>query len=168
MQYLLSLLPFLATAAFASPVIKQADNQLIQSTLSGRCLSPPSGAAGVAVGAIGIETNVVTVDCNDAAAWNISPGSGSVILSGTDYTLDAGENPGSTGGLKVSDNIGAVLIILLYTSYPGLQQQTWYLTDDNHIAITGGNQCLTETGSGPNYTPCGSSAGGQGMFARTK
>lgn len=109
MQYLVSLLPFLATAAFASPIIKRADNQLIQSTLSGRCLSPPSGAAGVADGAVGIETNVVTIDCDDAAAWNISPGSGSVILSGTDYALDAGENPGSTGGVKVSDAIQAVL-----------------------------------------------------------
>jgi hypothetical protein len=102
MQYLLSLLPFLATAALASPIVKRADNQLIQSTVSGRCLSPPSGAAGVANGQVGIETNVVTVDCNDAAAWNISPGSGSVILTGTNYALDAGENPGEQGGVKVS------------------------------------------------------------------
>jgi hypothetical protein len=29
-------------------------------------------------------------------------------------------------------------------SYPNLYQQTWYYTDDpdNHIAITGGTQCL--------------------------
>lgn len=42
----------------------------------------------------------------------------------------------------------------LYTSYPGLQQQTWYLTDDGRIAITDGYQCLSETGSGPNYSRC--------------
>lgn len=103
MQYLISLLPFLATAAFASPIVKRADNQLIQSTTSGRCLSPPSGAAGVANGEVGIETNIVTIDCNDAAAWNLSPGSGSIVLSSTNLALDAGENPGDQGGLKVSN-----------------------------------------------------------------
>jgi hypothetical protein len=102
MQYLFALLPFLATAALASPIVKRANNQLIQSTTSGLCLSPTSDAAGVASGALGDETNVVVLDCNDAATWDISPGSGSIILSGTNYALDAGENPGAIGGVKVS------------------------------------------------------------------
>jgi hypothetical protein len=102
MQYLFALLPFLAAAAVASPIVKRANNQLIQSTTSCLCLSPTSGAAGVASGALGDETNVVVLDCNDAATWDISPGSGSIILTGTNYALDAGENPGAIGGLKVS------------------------------------------------------------------
>lgn len=102
MQFLLALFPFLALIAYASPIVKRADNQLIQSTTSKRCLSPASGAAGVVNGQIGIETNIVSIDCDDAATWDISPGSGSVILSGTDYALDAGADPEATGGLKVS------------------------------------------------------------------
>lgn len=102
MQYLVGLLPLLATAVFASPIAKRADNQLIQSSVSGRCLSPASGAQGVASGAIGIETNVVTIDCSTAADWNIRPGSGSVILSGTDYALEAAGATGEKGGLVVS------------------------------------------------------------------
>lgn len=103
MQYLVALLPFLASAALASPIVKRANNQLIQSTTSGLCLSPTSGAAGVANGAFGDDTNVVVLDCGDAATWDISPGSGSIILAGTNYALDAGENPGATGGVKVND-----------------------------------------------------------------
>jgi len=35
-----------------------------------------------------------------------------------------------------------------WQSYPGLFQQTWYLTADGRIAITGGNQCLDEGTNG--------------------
>jgi hypothetical protein len=35
-----------------------------------------------------------------------------------------------------------------WTSYPGLAAQTWYLTTDGRIAITGGNQCLDEGANG--------------------
>jgi hypothetical protein len=35
-----------------------------------------------------------------------------------------------------------------WTSYPGLAAQTWYLTADGRIAITGGNQCLDEGANG--------------------
>jgi hypothetical protein len=35
-----------------------------------------------------------------------------------------------------------------WTSYPGLAAQTWYLTIDGRIAITGGNQCLDEGANG--------------------
>ena len=56
----------------------------------------------LANGQVGIETNVVTVDCDDAPTWNISPDTGSVIFSGTDYVLEAEKNPGAAGGVKVS------------------------------------------------------------------
>ena len=35
-----------------------------------------------------------------------------------------------------------------WTSYPGLAAQTWYLTTDGRIAITGGTQCLDEGANG--------------------
>ena len=34
----------------------------------------------------------------------------------------------------------------IWTCYSGLPQQNWYYTDDNRIAITGGNQCLDVDG----------------------
>jgi hypothetical protein len=42
----------------------------------------------------------------------------------------------------------------IWTSYPGLYQQTWYLTGDNRIAITGGNQCLDEGTNGIQTYQC--------------
>jgi hypothetical protein len=48
--------------------------------------------------------------------------------------LDAGSNPSNYGPAKV------------YTCYPGLPQQHWYFTADDHIAITGGTQCLERVG----------------------
>jgi hypothetical protein len=63
----------------------------------------------------------------------ISKGSASLARNTTDdlnRCLDAGVN--STNGAP-----GKV-----YTCYSGASQQRWYLTGDNHIAVTGGNQCL--------------------------
>jgi hypothetical protein len=39
-------------------------------------------------------------------------------------------------------------MIQTWQSYPGLSAQTWYLTADGRIAITGGNQCLDEGTNG--------------------
>jgi len=91
---LLSLLPI-----FASP-IKRANNQLIVSSRDGKCLSPAGGAAAVSAGQIGNGTPLITMDCATAAGWDISPGSGSVILTGTGFAMDAGI-PGNNGLLKV-------------------------------------------------------------------
>ncbi|WVF69500.1 hypothetical protein IAT40_004277 [Kwoniella sp. CBS 6097] len=108
---------------------KRYDGVRIQSYRDGTCLTPygPRLYDGI---------QVRTTQCQYAPRWDISPGSGSVILHDTGYALDAG-----TG----RDNNE---IVKMWTSYPGLFQQTWYLTDDQRIAITGGDQCLDQ---GDNY-----------------
>ena len=101
MQYLVALLPLIASVAYASPVSKRATNQVIQSANSNLCISPASGAAGVANGNVGNDVSLVSIPCEDAATWDISRGSGSIILDGTNYAIDAGENPVDNGALKV-------------------------------------------------------------------
>ncbi|WVW81808.1 hypothetical protein I302_103805 [Kwoniella bestiolae CBS 10118] len=124
MLFLLPLLPLLALTS-ASPVHKRYTSVKTQSNRNGQCLSPQGDAIGNGV-------RVGTVPCDQAHKWDINPGSGSVLLSGTEFALDAG-----TGN---DDNE----IVKLWRSYPGLYQQTWYLTDDARIAITGGAQCLDQ------------------------
>jgi hypothetical protein len=59
------------------------------------------------------------------------------LADSTASCLDAGSKPSNGGRAKV------------YTCYPGLSQQHWFLTGDNRIAITGGDQCLDrESGTG--------------------
>ena len=94
----------LALATSASPV-KRANNQLIVSSRDQKCLSPAGGAAAVAAGQVGNGTPLVTIDCNSAAGWDISPGSGSVVLTGTNFAMDAGSSPGNNGLLKVSGRV---------------------------------------------------------------
>lgn len=105
MLALLAFLPLLVLAAAApSPIQKRFTNAYIVSGRTGRCLSTnPQGGVGAPVN---------LVDCSQATKWDINPGSGSVILSGTNFALDAGVNPSNFGRLKV------------WTSYPGLFQQT--------------------------------------------
>ncbi|KAK1921148.1 ricin B lectin domain-containing protein [Papiliotrema laurentii] len=134
MLALLALLPLLAFPAFASPtpLSKRYTNVRIRSNRSGLCLS--------AAPKTGVGSQVTVTSCDDfwAHTWTINPGSGSVLLGdgSSGLALDAGTNPADGGKLKV------------WTSYPGLYQQTWYLTDDNRIAITGGTQCLDDGGDG--------------------
>ncbi|KAK8844827.1 hypothetical protein IAR55_006677 [Kwoniella newhampshirensis] len=135
---LVSLLPFLLASVAASPtpiISKRYTGVKIQSYRDGKCLNPISSQ-------VGDGTLVVTIDCGNAATWDINPGSGSVILHGVGLALDAG-----TG----ADNNE---IVKLWTSYPTLFQQTWYLTGDQRIAITGGNQCLDEGENGPQTYQC--------------
>jgi hypothetical protein len=96
-SYLSIILSLLSTSA--SP-IKRANNQLIVSSRDNLCLSPVGGAAAVSTGQVGNGTPLITMDCNNAAGWDISPGSGSVILTGTTFAMDAGV-PGNNGLLKV-------------------------------------------------------------------
>ncbi|KAK6903420.1 hypothetical protein I203_106923 [Kwoniella mangroviensis CBS 8507] len=123
----LSLLSLIS--ASPTPIQKRYTGVKIQSYRDGYCLLPygPHQYNGV---------QVKTTQCQYAPRWDINPGSGSVILSGTNFALDAGT--GTENGE----------IVKIWESYPGLFQQTWYLTDDYRIAITGGNQCLDE---GDNY-----------------
>jgi len=94
LSLLLSLLPL----TLAAPYEKRATGQLIYAGRDGLCLSLQGGkntgpSSGVAV---------VSIACDQASTWDINKGSGSVILSGTNFALDAGSNPGNNGGLKVS------------------------------------------------------------------
>lgn len=102
---LFALLPLLALTS-ASPITKRESNRLIESGRnSGFCLSVQGGRAAVAAGQIGNDTPVVTLACGAASYWDISKGSGSVIVSGTSYALDIGLTPGNHGGVKVSQHV---------------------------------------------------------------
>ena len=109
---LLALLPALAVGHPA----RRATGQLIQSNRSGGCLSVAGGRAAVAAGQVTDGTAVVNMACQQASMWDISPGSGSVVVSGTKYALDAGIDPHNFVAMKV------------WTSYPGLTQQTYVST----------------------------------------
>lgn len=62
-------------------------------------------------GQVNAGTSVVAMECASAAGWDISPGSGSVVLTGTNLALDAGVNPSNNGALKVGS------FSSLFTSY---------------------------------------------------
>ncbi|WWD16291.1 hypothetical protein CI109_100717 [Kwoniella shandongensis] len=140
----LALLPLLAYAAPA-PLAKRATNQLIYAGRDNLCLSLETGSQGNN-GASNLSNGlaVVSKPCDQATVWDINSGSGSIFVSNSDsaYALDAGENPGNFGSLKI------------WQSYPGLYQQTWYYTDDKRIAITGGDQCLDEGDNGVQLYQC--------------
>jgi hypothetical protein len=95
-------LPIILLSLVQASPIKRANNQLIVSARNEQCLSPAGGAAAVSAGQVGDGTPLITMSCADAAGWDISPGSGSVLLTGTAYALDAGTTPGNNGQLKVS------------------------------------------------------------------
>ena len=100
-----------------------------------------------------VGSQVTSASCGSTAwatLWDIDEGSGSVLLHGTDLALDAGDDPSDGGALKV------------WTSYPGLYQQTWYLTPDNRIGITGGTHCLDEGDEGAQIWTCTTGDDNQG------
>ncbi|KAK8847670.1 hypothetical protein IAR55_005529 [Kwoniella newhampshirensis] len=116
-------------------LVKRYTGVKIQSYRDGLCLRPTGVRWGDG-------TQVLSTTCDMGALWDINPGSGSLVLSGTTLALDAGT------GTENKE------IVKLWTSYPGLYQQTWYLTTDDRIAITGGNQCLDEGPDGPQTYQC--------------
>ncbi|ORY26944.1 hypothetical protein BCR39DRAFT_469820 [Naematelia encephala] len=154
MLYLLSVLPLLATLASAKPImnrdrpiVKRDSTQLIYATRDNLCLSLEGGNTKYFADGTGPSptdgTPVVSIDCDSATVWNINAGSGSITVAGHEgFALDAGSSPGNFGSLKV------------WTSYPGLYQQTWYYTGDHRIAITGGDQCLDEGDNGVQTYQC--------------
>lgn len=100
---LAALLPGLVSAG---PIQKRYTNSLIRSYRTNTCLTLQGG---VQV----IDGSLLSVgDCATATRWDIQPGSGSVTVSGLDFALDAGTNPHNNVPAKV------------WTSYPGLEQQT--------------------------------------------
>jgi hypothetical protein len=143
----LTLFAVLSQAVMGSPIEKRATNSVIQSGRNGQCLSLPSG---VTIPYNGVQ--LVTRDCSTATRWDIARGSGSVIVTGTEFALDAGVPQGNNMNAKV------------WKSYPGSPQQTWFLTDDNRIAVTGGNQCLDEGDNGPQTYQCTTGNTNQGKF----
>ncbi|ODN74516.1 hypothetical protein L202_06892 [Cryptococcus amylolentus CBS 6039] len=144
-----SILSFLALTSLtsASPLpneprglAKRATNMRIKSYRDGTCLTGAGGKWGIG-------TAITTGLCSEAPTWTINNnGSGSIILEPSNTTpqlaLDAGTGTDNNEGVK------------LWTSYPGLFQQTWYYTDDNRIAITGGDQCLDQGDDGPQTYQC--------------
>lgn len=102
-------------------------------TITGTCLGTTSTPAnGVPL------YHIPCTDPNNKfnGAWEIAPGNNQgVKLAGTNFCLDAGSNPYNGGPAK------------LWTCLT-VPQQTWYLTNDQHIAITNGNQCLSSNGQG--------------------
>lgn len=104
---LVALLLFLG-AASAAPLDRRDTGVYIYAGRDNKCLSLPVGATP------GDGTPVVSLDCARAglSKWDINRGSGSVVLTGTNFALDIGLNPGNNGPLKV------------WTSYPTAPQQT--------------------------------------------
>jgi len=62
--------------------------------------------------------------------WAISSGNTAVTTNNGAYAFDAGSSPTSGTQMKI------------WTSYPGLAAQNWYLTGDNRIALTDSGLCL--------------------------
>jgi len=126
--------------ALASPIQKRFNNVKIRAGRDGTCLSlPPLASQPLANG-----NPVYKRNCAEATSWNIERGSGSITVANTaeSYALDAGVNPHNNVAMKI------------WQSYPGATQQTWYYTDDNRIAITGGDQCLDLGDNGPQTYQC--------------
>lgn len=102
----LALVAVLPSLAVAGPLQKRFTNTVIRSGRTGTCLTLQGG---VQI----IDGSLLYVgDCATATKWDINPGSGSVIVSGTNFALDAGLNPHNNVPAKV------------WTSYPGATQQT--------------------------------------------
>jgi hypothetical protein len=100
----LPVLLFLIPLTVATP-IKRYSGVRIQAARDGLCLSVAGNFAD--------GTAVVSQTCEGATLWDINPGSGSVLVHASPgFALDAGSNPGNNGALKI------------WTSYPGLYQQT--------------------------------------------
>lgn len=93
MLFFATFLPLLALVS-ATPLTKRYSGAKIQSSRDSKCLSPNSNDYSNGV-------QVVTVSCDQAQTWDINPGSGSVILHGTNFALDAGTGSDNNEGVKV-------------------------------------------------------------------
>ncbi|WVW81608.1 hypothetical protein I302_103603 [Kwoniella bestiolae CBS 10118] len=84
----------------------------------------------------------VTDPTYNARAWNVVPGAGALVVTGSDFALDAG---GVDAGVNSS--------LVLKKSENCSPLQSWYATNDMRIAITGSGICLTDDrdldGTGP-------------------
>lgn len=144
-----ALFTILASLVTAAPFDKRANGVTIT----------PIGKNNLCLSVNGLPANGASLQLSDCSTvgdatksgyglWDISKGDQQGIqLVGTNFCLDAGTNPGT-----------AVVGGKIWTCYPGLAQQRWFYTDDNHIAITGGNTCLSFSSSSATnafYEGCG-------------
>lgn len=100
----------------------------------------PNGNSGYCVDVQGANfangTPVQVYQCNGTPAQNfqlVRNAAGQVRVSGTNFCLDAGENPVNGSKLKI------------WQCYAGLKQQTWWYTGDNRLAIYNGGLCVDLT-----------------------
>lgn len=138
-SHLMSVLYGLAERA--ADIIKAAHPPSVNPPPTGGVAIHPNGNTAKCLDVVGGNfadgTPVDIYDCNETNAqrWTISKGSTAVQVQGTNYCLDTGLNPGN--GVKMK----------IWTCYSGSAPQSWYYTDDNHIAVEGLNpgQCLDLT-----------------------
>ncbi|GHJ84849.1 hypothetical protein NliqN6_1251 [Naganishia liquefaciens] len=122
--------------------------QVHQLANNGQCLTVanPNSGASVTLAACDSDNNQMS---STGQQWVISPGNNQgVQLYGTNLCLDAQSNP------------EAGRLVLVYPCI-GTNPQTWYLTPDDRVAITGGNQCLSVAGSNAETQRCGPSIDAQ-------
>ncbi|ODO11237.1 hypothetical protein I350_00012 [Cryptococcus amylolentus CBS 6273] len=131
----LSVLLFFSATNFAQPtrrtIYKRLSGVKIQSGHTGKCLVPDGGRDATA------GAQISTVDCTDHGVghWDMDYGSGQVVLTSTVGGDDILVMDAGTG----KDN-GESLTVEKYSN--GTFAQTWYLTTDNRIAITDGDECM--------------------------
>ncbi|OCF71362.1 hypothetical protein I204_07989 [Kwoniella mangroviensis CBS 8886] len=118
-------------------------NVQIQAYRDTKCLSPDPREELKAGAPVDLYPCVDPADPSKSArAWDVVPGEGALVLSGTNFALDA-------GGVNASANSSLVL----KESQNCEPLQAWYVTNDARIAIAGQGLCLTEDkdtdGSGP-------------------
>ncbi|WRT66824.1 uncharacterized protein IL334_003787 [Kwoniella shivajii] len=98
----------------------------IHSNRNNQCLSPEN--ANLADG-----IRIIAMDCAQAVEWEFNAASsGSIIVSGTSWAMDAGDGYTNNEEIKI------------WTSYPGIYQQTWFVGENGQIKIADGNQCLDQ------------------------
>ncbi|WWC90940.1 uncharacterized protein L201_005878 [Kwoniella dendrophila CBS 6074] len=110
-------------------------------TSSGQCLQvdgTPANGSPVTLGSCNSANSQMT---STGQQWVISSGNNAgVQLYGTNFCLNAQTNAAG-GGINVADCAQST-------------SQTWYLTGDNRIAITGGTQCLDLSSTTPQTQNC--------------
>lgn len=108
-------IPFLLIFLIHVSLTKGISNQIIVSNRTGECISPIGGDREVARNHIEDGTPLIMMSCDEATGWDISPGSGSIVLNQKDtYAMDAGSIPGDHGRLQVCDVFSNSIPTILY------------------------------------------------------
>lgn len=139
---LFALLPLLAISVSAGPIERRATGvQIHPNGDTSQCLQVQTYSKGVQDPSQVANDSPLSIGPCGApytfSAFDVSYGDQlSLKLTGSNLCLDFGSNPANNGIAK------------LFTCYPGLPQQHIYYTPDNHLAQTGGNQCLDRRDGG--------------------